>query len=732
MNFSQQIFDADCVVLETTANGTIIHSSPSVTKLTGLPKEHFLSKKFEEIIEKSGRFYYLSTKSGKRLVLQGFYIQDEDGSIFVGKDITQLYDTKNRFALEKTFLTHIFNATNNMIVIRKNFRFFRANKKFYKTLGFKNSKDFLAKHRGIQELFEPIEGYFYTDERNWEEKIEDKELKVSIRSRIYQLYVRHFTIQNDYYSITTLHDITDIEQAKQQAIQAEKLKTQFLANLVHDIRGALNSIIGFTDLLTQTKLDIKQSQYLLNIKTSTDFLYDLANDILDFSKLESNKMQLNVKCTNLFYLFSSLFKSLQPIAKEKELDFQIALSLDNECYEVDEARLKQVVMNLLNNALKFTKKGFVRLEVDRNLTINVIDSGPGIEKEKQQAIFEAYLQAKPTDSGTGLGLAISSKLVKLMGSTLKLESKVGKGSRFYFQLNAKPCKGKELKTAIPSVFVDKEIKDRLEPFLKYLGIKIKPDAPVTIGMDESSTITLYPNDPYLIYTAYVKLYDVMQKQSEEEKILFPNKRVLVADDYELNRQLLGELFKRFNLEVDLVHNGKKAVEAVQEKGYDLILMDYTMPVMNGEEAAKIIKGLGIKTPIVALTGYDNIKKGELFDDILIKPIKTQELLELLKRYLNPKVEYIIKKYDLSPQEGEELWQYFQTNIQKSLNNLKTAITKKDYETLYKEFHNIKSTAAYFGYEKASQIAKKYMDLAREKRKIDYENGVKMIEKEIKF
>ncbi len=246
----------------------------------------------------------------------------------------------------------------------------------------------------------------------------------------------------------------ELEKAKKLADQGSVAKSEFLANMSHEIRTPLNGIIGFTDLMSRTKLDDTQKEYVSIVDQSANLLLSIINDILDFSKIEAGKLELSIEKNDLYEMFAQVTSLIDFQWKAKKLDFRVNLSESLPHYVwVDSLRLKQVLMNLLSNAIKFTDKGSVELHVDvlssdensTTLRFSVTDSGIGIKPEKQQKIFEAFSQEDASISkrfgGTGLGLSISNQLLKMMDSKLKLESEYGKGSQFYFEITLRSQRG---------------------------------------------------------------------------------------------------------------------------------------------------------------------------------------------------------------------------------------------------------------------------------------------------
>ncbi len=389
----------------------------------------------------------------------------------------------------------------------------------------------------------------------------------------------------------------------QQAKEASNAKSEFLANMSHEIRTPLNGVLGFSDLLRRSEVNETQKEYLKSVMQSGHLLLELINDILDFSKIEAGKMEISESKVNLKQTAHEVLNVIRPIAEEKNLDLK--LSLDPQLYTFyffDETRLKQVLINLLSNAVKFSHQGKVELTIGlksppdneiSTLEFEVRDTGIGISKEKKQVIFEAFAQEDNSTTrkygGTGLGLTISKKLLELMDSELKLETEVGKGSKFSFQLNLKHISG------IPNAPVPAE-KTYQKPLKQKISCKAKKDC-----------------------------------------------IILLADDNPVNMLLAKTMVKKLIPGTTILEavNGLEAVEYFRSNKPDLIFMDIQMPEMSGYEATKAIRLLEPSkvTPIIALTA--GTVKGEHqrcldagMDDYLSKPVLVADIARMLDKYLD--------------------------------------------------------------------------------------------------
>ncbi len=389
-----------------------------------------------------------------------------------------------------------------------------------------------------------------------------------------------------------LEMIEQINMEKDRADRANKSKTEFLSNMSHEIRTPLNAILGFSQGLLEEDIPEGAKGDIKDIVASSDTLLEIVNEILDISKIESKKLEI----VNVEYTFDSVYKYLIGLVEGKisGSHLQFVHSCDSKIPPVlygDYVRIEQIAVNLLTNAIKYTREGHIKLRIDSEiidketckLIISVEDTGVGIKEENLDKIFQKYeLEDKKHSiiEGTGLGLALTKRLVALMGGTIKVTSKLGEGSTFTVELNQK---------------IVNKTKEQIE--------------------SENPTLT-------------------------KKKFVGHGEKILIVDDNTVNLKVACRLLKYYNLEIELATSGKECISKVANNKYDLVMLDDMMPEMNGLETLQILRQQrDYQTPTIALTanavsGMKEKYLQEGFNDYLAKPIDKNLLEELLIKYLD--------------------------------------------------------------------------------------------------
>jgi hypothetical protein len=417
---------------------------------------------------------------------------------------------------------------------------------------------------------------------------------------LFTLYIFHGIRRN----IQLNHELV---KAKQRAEKLARVKEEFLANMSHEIRTPLNAIIGYSERLSQTELDKKQSEFISAVQKSSDLLLATVNDILDFSKIEAGKLRIDSIPFEPAAVVREVVDTLQLHAEKKHLSLQYDTSTIDDLFVTgDPIRLKQILINLTGNGVKFTDQGFVKIVCSREgegenivLKFQVADTGMGIEPDKLELIFDAFSQADASStrrfSGTGLGLAICKKLVELQNGTIQVESIMGEGSVFTIVI----------------------------PYLPA-------------------------NEERVIYVK-----QVAGKPNVEQ---IKDKHLLLVDDDEYNIQLTRMMLDEWGIRYDAVRNGLDAMEMVLKNNYDLILTDIHMPEVSGIQLTRYIRSIEDKQkstiPVIAFTA--NVMKDDLdnylkagINDFLLKPFTSAQVLDKILTVLGVEYELATAQQDNS-------------------------------------------------------------------------------------
>lgn len=714
-----------------TPDGYIKRINPAFSKALGYTKEELFSRPLLDLIHpddlKETRKQFIRLMEGDDIMsfenrcrtkreeyrwMSWRIVLDKEKQLIysITRDITEEKNATKKIE----DLTYTLNQTAIVMIVNRDEKIISVNDKFCEISGY-NREDVIGEHHEILDSFHHSDTFWEDLMQTIESgKIWQGEIKERAKDgSFYWTYTSSVPFLNaegevaQYIVIQT--DITDrkqleeeLRQAKEEAVKNAKIKEDFLANMSHEIRTPMSGVLGFSRLLLQTSMDSTQRNYAQSIYSSAENLLVVVNDILDVSKIESGKFQLDEVEFDLRKRIEDNLSILKVGIHRKQLELIVVVDplIPRKILGVPD-RLSQILINLVGNAIKFTKYGSIHLsvkKVEKYLFFEVMDTGIGIAADKLDAIFETFTQAESYTTreygGTGLGLSISKKLVLLMGGEIGVKSTLGKGSTFYFSL--------PFKTLLPSESQNHE--------------------------DYEEILTLEPQFGQTL-------------------------RILVVEDNLVNQELALIYLNMLHCNCDLANNGEEALLKLTQQSYDLILMDIQMPKMDGIAATLEIRKKDTQTPIVAMSAHALSKEKEKcfnigMNDYIAKPFKIEELRAIIIKHThkvltkvhtketapenrkaihgNLNQEYLsclLEVTDGNKELAQELLLLFKEELSKFCANMDLAFESNNRSIIQKHLHKIKPNLELLRLDELYQIC----DLMSEQ--LNTEVSMQALEKE---
>jgi PAS domain S-box-containing protein len=533
---------------------------------------------------------------------------------------------------------------------------------------------------------------------------------------------------------------TELIAAKENALGAVRAKSEFLANMSHEIRTPMNGILGATELLSKAGLDSRQRDLLQTIQVSASGLMSTINDILDFSKIESRRSELTMGDLNIEDLVREVCRVMQVTADQKGIDIKIEVDTQIRSPLIgDSTKVRQILYNLIGNAVKFTDHGSVTVRLislsedisSQRIRIEVCDTGIGLSEIARTRIFGAFVQGDSSTSrrygGTGLGLTISKGLVELMSGQIGLNSVEKQGSTFWFELEFLKAELKVAATATPIAKLNPILADELsrksgENLIYDFGELAGRSLPQKFSGQESEST------PF----ALPKLSSGFAEVDASRTLIgLTRVRVLIAEDNHINQMVSSKMLEMVGCEVEIAADGLEVIGLLEKKKFDILFLDCQMPEMDGYETAVSIRSSEGKSyqniPIVAVTANTDLADRKRCIDLgmneyLVKPVSVETFQSAIHRFLKPapvsqRVNLsTIHRLTLLPSLFEsglanEVLASFRTSAPGRLENIQAALERSDLKTVKSEAHALKSGAQILGLEVFSDICQKIEDLA---------------------